>query len=376
MPPPNGTTPGTLTGENETLNADVMNPTTTVIGKSDEIGQLVAAVCKIMAEVGGIDKTQASGLNYKFLSEESMTTRLRGLMAAAGVMVMPRTCRVIEREDYRTAKGADMSRFLTRQTFIIAHTSGQWMEGETFGESSDSGDKCLNKCMTAAYKYYLRETFAISGGDDPDFHGGEAVARSRGYGADPRGGRPQGGGGNGQRQQGAPSGGGQNGQQRPQGNAGTGANPQQSNPNPDAAGAAQVAAALEQRSAACIGKIKDAGEHAQVDTLLRHAGTVQFTDKQAAAIRAAAAERKTAFWQESITAAADLEALDAIQSQVGGYLQPFPALAERIRAAAAARAEAIVSATDAAARAELAGVPGGALGADPFSDDPPASMDF
>jgi hypothetical protein len=42
------------------------------------------------------------------------------------------------------------------------------MDIQTLGEGSDTGDKTLNKCMTAAYKYAIRQTLMISTGDDPD----------------------------------------------------------------------------------------------------------------------------------------------------------------------------------------------------------------
>src|SRR5262249_36903978 len=39
---------------------------------------------------------------------------------------------------------------------------------QVLGEASDAGDKAAPKALTGAYKYFLRQTFLIETGDDPD----------------------------------------------------------------------------------------------------------------------------------------------------------------------------------------------------------------
>jgi hypothetical protein len=54
-------------------------------------------------------------------------------------------------------------------TYRLTHaSSGESEDCQVLGEASDAGDKAAPKALTGAYKYFLRQTFLIETGDDPD----------------------------------------------------------------------------------------------------------------------------------------------------------------------------------------------------------------
>jgi hypothetical protein len=54
-------------------------------------------------------------------------------------------------------------------TYRLTHApSGESEDCQVLGEASDAGDKAAPKALTGAYKYFLRQTFLIETGDDPD----------------------------------------------------------------------------------------------------------------------------------------------------------------------------------------------------------------
>jgi len=309
-------------------NSDLTHPRRFDLGMSSEIGQLAEAVCSVMGKLRPIEKTKpepGQGLKYEYLSEDAITATLRPLLAEAGLVILPRSCEVIEREDYTTTRGGEMTRFLTRHTWRILHKSGQWVDGQTWGEATDSGDKCLNKTMTAAYKYFERQTFAINGGHDPDATGPDEVARGergRGYGGDPRGNRGNQNTGN---PRGSQSAGGQRGNQNNQTASG--------NTGP------QLKPATDEDAGKAVAALDKAADHAAVAKIIEYAKGFAWTEDQKTRIRGAAAARRVSFWTAAIDAAGSEDELNRIQTDIGGALQNFPELAQAVRVRAKKRAD-------------------------------------
>lgn len=346
-------------------NSDLSNPRRFDLGMSAEIGKLAEAVCAVMGKLKPIEKTQPTGkgINYEYLSEDTITGTLRPLLAEAGLVILPRSCEVIEREDYLAKSGGEMTRFLTRHTWRILHKSGQWVDGQTWGEASDSGDKCLNKTMTAAYKYFERQTFAINGGHDPDATGPDEVARGergRGYGGDPRGGRQS----NQQQARG-------NGQQNA-GNRAAGGNGQQ---NQGQNAGSQLKPATDADAGKAVAALDKAADHAAVAKIIDYAKGFAWTDAQKQRIRGAAAARRVAFWTAAIDAAPDEATVGAIQSEIGGALQNFPELAQAVRVRAKNRCDYLFQQSDIPD-----GTPNAGTGSDnadmPFGGEPVSEMEF
>jgi hypothetical protein len=124
-----------------------------------------------MKEVGYLkkDKVLEGGARYPYLSEEQVTAETHAVFAKVGIAMMPIAVEILENRLDHTMKGGELHNTRIRTTFrLIDAEDASFMDIQTLGEGSDSGDKTLNKCMTAAYKYAIRQTLMISTGDDPD----------------------------------------------------------------------------------------------------------------------------------------------------------------------------------------------------------------
>lgn len=133
--------------------------------KHENIYQAMAAV---MEEVGYVKKQRSAGLNYSYAGEAALIEALRPAMVEQGVFVHVLRYFNVLQTSYTTAKGTDMTRTVLQAVIRFAHESGTFIDVESAGEGADSGDKSVNKAMTGAYKYALRQTFCIETGDDPD----------------------------------------------------------------------------------------------------------------------------------------------------------------------------------------------------------------
>ena len=111
------------------------------------------------------------GMSYGFLSEEKVTGELHEVYAEVGLVVVPTSMQILETREDTTRNGGIMHnvRLLVGYT-LIDPDDGDEVNGQAIGEGSDTGDKAVNKAMTAAYKYFLRQSAMISSGDDPDNH--------------------------------------------------------------------------------------------------------------------------------------------------------------------------------------------------------------
>lgn len=141
---------------------------------------LTAALVKAIAETPWVEYTKPSGggINYEYLAEEDITKALRKTLPANGITVIPVKMTLVANETYNSDKGGRMVNRLICVRYRISHTSGEFVEGEAMGEGSDRGDKAINKAMTGAYKYFLREVTQIAGGLDPDKTSSDELARA------------------------------------------------------------------------------------------------------------------------------------------------------------------------------------------------------
>jgi hypothetical protein len=128
-------------------------------------------IVAVMEKVGYLkkDKQLEGGGRYMYLSEEKVTAELHAAFVECGLLVAPVGMELVENREDMTKAGNALhnTRIKARYRFIDPEDNSA-LDVEVFGEGSDSGDKTMNKCMTGAYKYALRQTFMISTGDDPD----------------------------------------------------------------------------------------------------------------------------------------------------------------------------------------------------------------
>ena len=132
---------------------------------------VAAKLNKVMNAVARIKKDGKlqGGAGYAFLSEEAVTGILHDAFADVGLAIVPTDYEILDNRLDTTYAGKNLYNTRIRAVFELIDTEdGDVRRICTLGEGSDSGDKTLNKCMTAAYKYALRQSCMISTGDDPD----------------------------------------------------------------------------------------------------------------------------------------------------------------------------------------------------------------
>jgi hypothetical protein len=131
--------------------------------------EIAGAINAIMAKV---DYVQKKGTNtfhgYKFAAVGDLLAKLQPAMAEAGLIVVQN-----EVKHQISPNGTVME---VEYEFTLIHKSGAvWPDkpkhtGMATAVNSKGGfdDKCVNKCMTAARKYFLLALFQIPTGEDAD----------------------------------------------------------------------------------------------------------------------------------------------------------------------------------------------------------------
>ena len=132
--------------------------------------KLAAAICAIMAEIGTIKATgQNSHQRYSYASDADLLRAIQPAMANNGVAMAPTSVTGEPAREVKTAKGGTAYRADLMVTYLVWHTgSAETVAVMAPGCGVDSQDKAVYKAMTGAYKYALRQLYAIPTGDDPE----------------------------------------------------------------------------------------------------------------------------------------------------------------------------------------------------------------
>lgn len=133
------------------------------------ISGLTAAKCQVMAELRSIPKTGTNDFHrYSYATEADFLRALRPLMAIAGLSIRPKAVAIDRVPMPPTKAGKEQWLSLGLVTYELRHTSGETEEIVTIASGIDGEDKGAYKALTGAYKYALRQAFAMSTGDDPE----------------------------------------------------------------------------------------------------------------------------------------------------------------------------------------------------------------
>ena len=136
------------------------------------------AIINVMNEVGYVQKTKAANLNYSFAGEVGLIKALRPEMVKQGLFLYPVATQQLARDTYETKNGTSMNTTVVQKTFRLCHApSESYIDITVEGEGADTGDKSVNKAMTGAFKYALRQAFMIETGDDPDATSSDTMER-------------------------------------------------------------------------------------------------------------------------------------------------------------------------------------------------------
>ena len=149
--------------------------------KSDKIDELVKAVNKVMLQVDGVEKNSTVGTgqsSYKGTSDQDVKLAFKNAMAENGlamfVIDIDESCDIERWEEKKTYQGNETIRqrkevfTKVKVTYLLAHSSGQWIETKGIGYGVDTQDKGAGKSTTYALKYNLLYQFMTPVGDIDD----------------------------------------------------------------------------------------------------------------------------------------------------------------------------------------------------------------
>jgi hypothetical protein len=131
------------------------------------VGNLAKAVASVMKQVGTIPKRGLNKFhNYHYVLMEDVLNAVTPLMGQAGLAIIQNEIEIKQIENNRVGVVYE---------FHLIHESGEiWppMRGTGMAMARDSkgniDDKAINKCHTAARKYFVSSLFQIPAGDFPD----------------------------------------------------------------------------------------------------------------------------------------------------------------------------------------------------------------
>jgi len=146
---------------------------------------LYAKMAAIMGAIDKVDKDKEmqSGPRYKYVTDVQVYHTVRKLLIEHSIALFASMTDVEQTRIVTSVddKGNERDKFHTRARFefvLVDSESGEQMTCTWYGESQDVGDKGVNKCATAALKYWLLKTFIIPTGDDPDDTASGTVGRT------------------------------------------------------------------------------------------------------------------------------------------------------------------------------------------------------
>lgn len=137
--------------------------------QSSELGQLAAAVAAVMASYRGVEKSGVNSFHrYKYASDADLLWTLKPAMASAGLAFVLVDWQIVRESEAKTKGGGSERLVDLAVTYRLIHKSGEYLTIKAPGSGQDPGDKALYKAMTGAFKYALRQTFAVPTGDEPE----------------------------------------------------------------------------------------------------------------------------------------------------------------------------------------------------------------
>jgi len=107
------------------------------------------------------------GVQYRYVSEEKVTTEVRKAMLKVGLVIVP---------TFTQQRQVDKITYVNTQYKLVnINDPADYVKVSSVGAGWDSQDKGPGKAMTYAYKYALLRTFMIPSGEDPDAVASNAI---------------------------------------------------------------------------------------------------------------------------------------------------------------------------------------------------------
>lgn len=136
---------------------------------SDTESKLFRKIAQVITLVERVEKDGHNDhFNYDYTSAETILAAIRGPLAELNVALFP-SLTSIEERPYKTSGGKE-------SVITTAHMDFTFVDGETgemfkcswAGQGDDPADKGWGKAATNAIKTFLRQTFLLPQGDDPE----------------------------------------------------------------------------------------------------------------------------------------------------------------------------------------------------------------
>ena len=124
-------------------------------------GNIFKAISAVMDDIGAVGKNNTNQIQkYKFRGIDDVMNALHPAMIKHHVFTVPE---VIEanREERQGSKGGLLIYSLVKVKYTFYTDDGSSVEAVVMGEAMDSGDKSMNKALSAAFKYACFQTFCI-----------------------------------------------------------------------------------------------------------------------------------------------------------------------------------------------------------------------
>lgn len=138
-----------------------------------KVYQAINAIQYALSKIG-ITKAgrNTQGAGYNFRGIDQVYNTLSPLLAEHKLCILPRVVKSMQTERQSSSSKTLIYSYVTMEFDLVSSEDGSKHTICTVGEAFDSGDKSMNKAMSAAYKYAAFQAFAIptEGDNDADAH--------------------------------------------------------------------------------------------------------------------------------------------------------------------------------------------------------------
>jgi hypothetical protein len=139
---------------------------------SESVKAIAPALIAAKSEMSTVPKSGHNKFdNYEYATLEDFVAVAKPILAKHKLSVVTSVNKVESLQD-RTTKNGGIERCVRVEcTMRILHESGEWIEGNAWGEGQDRADKAVYKAITGARKYGLASLLCLATSDDPERDG-------------------------------------------------------------------------------------------------------------------------------------------------------------------------------------------------------------
>lgn len=132
------------------------------------IGEIYTIIPKISGEIGSIGKDRKNEKQgYSFRGIDDVYNTVNCVLSKYGAFSVPEVLDV-KRELKTSNNGSQLVYSVATVRYTLYAKDGSSVSAVMVGEGMDSGDKSMNKAMSAAHKYFFLQVFAIPTADAKD----------------------------------------------------------------------------------------------------------------------------------------------------------------------------------------------------------------